>query len=256
MRLFSLSESVLVGLSSSAWRYESWLNAYPLNRSTVLDYFKNSPFYSIQCNNERNQNQTNKQQQHNNQQRLQYMIGIEYEVESASIAATTATSTSTTPTSSPISSLNPLFDPLYFLIKKCYRFGVNDVALLCLYYVIGCDPPINSTQSAASLPRGTVIPLPTFQQVATYSIQTTTYAINQAIQHYQHYKQQQQQMQHEDEDDGDDEEDDGDDEHPSISEEDSVSASESESVIVSSSVSNYRHFYSALVDDSIHRVFK
>ena len=35
-----------------SWRFEAWLNAFPLNRNTVLDYFKHSPFYDRLCNNE------------------------------------------------------------------------------------------------------------------------------------------------------------------------------------------------------------
>lgn len=32
-------------LATISWRFEAWINAYPLNRNTVLDYFKHSPFY-------------------------------------------------------------------------------------------------------------------------------------------------------------------------------------------------------------------
>lgn len=34
-------------LSTISWRYELWINTYPLNRATVLDYFKHSQFYGV-----------------------------------------------------------------------------------------------------------------------------------------------------------------------------------------------------------------
>jgi hypothetical protein len=35
----------VVDLSTISWRFEAWLNSFPLNRATVLDYFKHSQFY-------------------------------------------------------------------------------------------------------------------------------------------------------------------------------------------------------------------
>lgn len=40
-------------LAATVFRDDPWLAAYPLNRATVLDYFSNSPFYVLDCNNER-----------------------------------------------------------------------------------------------------------------------------------------------------------------------------------------------------------
>jgi hypothetical protein len=50
--LFSAAESAATALQQSAWRWESWLHTWNLNRSTVLDYFKHSDFYDRTCNNE------------------------------------------------------------------------------------------------------------------------------------------------------------------------------------------------------------
>lgn len=36
----------------TSWRFLAWLQAWPLNRSTLLDYFKQSCFYDPSCNNE------------------------------------------------------------------------------------------------------------------------------------------------------------------------------------------------------------
>lgn len=38
--------------SSRSWRYLAWLQAWPLNRNTVMDYFRISDFYDKSCNNE------------------------------------------------------------------------------------------------------------------------------------------------------------------------------------------------------------
>jgi hypothetical protein len=39
----------IVDLSTISWRFEAWLNSFPLNRQTVLDYFKHSQFYGRLC---------------------------------------------------------------------------------------------------------------------------------------------------------------------------------------------------------------
>jgi hypothetical protein len=36
------------GEATKSWRFEAWIFAYPLNRNTVLDYFKHSEFYDRQ----------------------------------------------------------------------------------------------------------------------------------------------------------------------------------------------------------------
>jgi len=41
-----------LSLQTSAWRFENWLANFPLNKSTVIDYFKHSNFYDQTCNNE------------------------------------------------------------------------------------------------------------------------------------------------------------------------------------------------------------
>lgn len=37
---------------NEAFRNDSWLQSYPLNKTTILDYFAWSPFYTLSCNNE------------------------------------------------------------------------------------------------------------------------------------------------------------------------------------------------------------
>lgn len=40
-------------LTASMWRDDEWLKFYPLNVHTAIDYFSLSPFYSMDCNNEK-----------------------------------------------------------------------------------------------------------------------------------------------------------------------------------------------------------
>jgi len=35
-------------LAHISWRFEAWVNSFPLNRNTVLDYFKHSEFYGTE----------------------------------------------------------------------------------------------------------------------------------------------------------------------------------------------------------------
>lgn len=40
-------------LTASMWRDDEWLKFYPLNAHTAIDYFSLSPFYTMDCNNEK-----------------------------------------------------------------------------------------------------------------------------------------------------------------------------------------------------------
>ena len=44
--------SMELALGKTCWRDAQWLDFYPLNQFTVLDYFSLSPFYDRSCNNE------------------------------------------------------------------------------------------------------------------------------------------------------------------------------------------------------------
>lgn len=47
-----MNDEALDELGKTTWRDDQWLGCYPLNHSTVLDYFSLSPFYDRSCNNE------------------------------------------------------------------------------------------------------------------------------------------------------------------------------------------------------------
>jgi len=164
----------LLSASSFAWRFEAWLFTYPLTSFTVLDYFKHSPYYDLNCNNERvllaqqapsAQSMAAASQSDSYAQRLRRLQGIEYEVESAPLSAA--------------GNQMPATDG-YYLIRKQQRHSPSSVSLLALYYVIGVEPgaphameavgsstPLQRVSTAfhSVLPRGTVIPMPTVSHV-------------------------------------------------------------------------------------------
>ena len=170
--LVTPSELSAASLLTSAWRYEAWLHAYPLNRATVLDYFKHSPFYSLQANNERinaavaaaqqpsaqPQQQTQRPGQAQGQgpaaeaasapassfaslTALRHMEGLEYTLDAPLAAADTAAA-------APAAS--------YFVIRKQWRVSPSVAQLLSVYYVVAALEPL----AAPSLPVGSVIPMP------------------------------------------------------------------------------------------------
>ena len=157
--LFTPSELSAAALLTSAWRYEGWLSSFPLNRATVLDYFKHSPFYSFSANNEAALSSP---------QQLRALEGVEFEVE---------------PQHS---------DALFFLIRKQWRSSPSTTHLLQLFYVVGVEPtaavPPPSSSSAAPLPsspplpRGSVVPLPSFSAVARCALQSAFTHLNAAVQ--------------------------------------------------------------------------
>ncbi|GAB5359896.1 hypothetical protein AAMO2058_000581400 [Amorphochlora amoebiformis] len=122
----------------NTWRYESWIYFYDLNRMTVLDYFKHSPFYDRTCNNEV------VLQQGNSQDRIYEMEGTYYEPDRKTSER----------------------DPNYFVIRKLRRErskgrGGWRVQLLALYYVLGHGPG-----------RGTIFCLPDMHSVLSYNLTT------------------------------------------------------------------------------------
>lgn len=131
---------------TKSWRFEGWLDAYQLNRNTVLDYFRHSEFYDRTCNNE-----TALMQQFDHT-KLKLMTGIEYQVDT---------------------SIN---DPSYFLISKQYRESPKIVKTLVLYYIVGQDP-LDQT----GIKRGTVFPLPDMYSVFRYNMESALYYVNSAF---------------------------------------------------------------------------
>jgi hypothetical protein len=174
MSLLSSREAAAASLLNSAWRYEEWLHTWPLNKSTVLDYFKHSDFYDRTCNNEIAIMQTMSadamRSAHHAPGSAQHMLmpcsaarmlievvcilfyvlccvlcvcvwccsqleGVEYSVDA------------------------PSGDD-YFVIRKHWRADPSTVHLMALYYVVGIEP------TDPLMPqRGTVFPMPDLHTV-------------------------------------------------------------------------------------------
>ena len=153
--LRTASESSSAALSTSAWRYEAWLSAFPLNRATVLDYFKHSPFYDPACNNERTAAAAGGGGGGGGAaQQLRGMEGVEFEVDQSVSAS-------------------PSPDPSYFLVRKQWRSSPSRVHALALYYVVGVD--------AAPLLRGSVVFLPALAEVARCAVDGALTQLNAAV---------------------------------------------------------------------------
>ena len=193
--LLTPSELSRLSLSTSAWRYEGWLHAYPLNRATVLDYFKHSPFYEpLTANNERinaassaalaaaaptaANSQSNAHSANTAQSSLaalRHMEGLEYALDSPPATAATSPASAS-----------------YFVVRKQWRLSPSSVHVLAVYYVVAATPePAPATASAtvtpttpapASLPAGSVIPMPRFDALAQCALDSSASTAQAAIQ--------------------------------------------------------------------------
>ena len=121
----------------------------------MLDYFKHSPFYSFTCNNEAVLSSGGPSQ-------LRSMEGVEFEVAESPSAPSQATS-----------------DSAYFLIRKQWRSSPTVTYLLQLYYVVGVES--TAASSSTSLPRGSVVPLPSFSAVARCALESALTSLNSAM---------------------------------------------------------------------------
>jgi len=129
------------------WRWVAWLEKFPLNRNTVLDYFKFSDFYDRTCNNELII------QQNVDPAKIKTLTGIEYELD-ADIAK----------------------DDSYYLLRKQHRDSPRSVRVLSWYYVV------NDEQPGGTGPlRGTVFPLPDLHAVLRMNLTTSMFYVNSAF---------------------------------------------------------------------------
>jgi len=134
-------------LATVSWRFEAWTREFPLNKNTVLDYFKHSPFYDRQCNNELIL------QQGADVSKLKSLTGIEYEIDTESGKG-----------------------EFYFVIRKQHRESPTSVRVLGLFYIVGVSP-----QNGMGPERGTVFPLPDMHSVFCCNLVTAMYYMNSAF---------------------------------------------------------------------------
>ena len=95
-------------LAHTSWRFQAWLDHWPLNRNTLLDYFKHSDFYDTQCNNE-----VIIMQRNEGAGGLKTLTGVEYEV---------------------VQHVSK--DPNYFLILKQYRESPESVRIMQVWLLV------------------------------------------------------------------------------------------------------------------------
>mmetsp|Transcript_7177 Transcript_7177/g.13599 ORF Transcript_7177/g.13599 Transcript_7177/m.13599 type:complete len:208 (-) Transcript_7177:412-1035(-) len=139
-----LADDYKIALTKS-WRNEAWINSGQLNRHTVMDYFKDSPFYDRNCCQE-----TLKRQGFDpTQENLRKMTGVQYELLGGDQSRIDIDG--------------------WFVIRKLYRASTTDVKILQHYYVMG---PAKPGQSPNAPPFGTVIPLPDMHSVFSTAVQT------------------------------------------------------------------------------------
>lgn len=185
--LLTSSEHSALSLVTSAWRYEGWLHAYPLNRATVVDYFKHSPFYSLQANNERI-NAAAASSASSASVSLRHMEGLEYVLDAPYVdvmsdAAATNGATATNHTAAASAS--------YFVIRKQWRLTPSTAHLLAVYYVVAASVDVSvaaagngtsgSVPSPSSLPVGSVIPMPHFHSLCQCALDSSAVTLTAAI---------------------------------------------------------------------------
>ena len=129
--------------STTSFLYQAWLDSYPLTIDTVMDYFKYSPFYDRQCNNEVLAIQ-NRPQSH-----LISLKGLEYEVV-----------------------LPPENNNDVFIIHKKYRHNEHFSDILAIYYILA-----NGDTGL----RGMVFPMPDIHSVCKYNLMSYIYYIKQYL---------------------------------------------------------------------------
>ena len=151
--LLTPSQLSALSLSTSAWRFESWLSSFPLTKGTVVDYFKHSNFYDATCNNELAAIQSINESQTTDDLNslLLSMRGVEFTLDARST------------------------DQL-FLIRKQWRYSATRSDLLALYYVIGREP-----ETASEPLRGTIFPMPTLHSTLVCNLNSILYSIRDAF---------------------------------------------------------------------------
>lgn len=165
-----LKEEYLQDLCKS-WRYEAWINSFPLNRNTVLDYFKHSDFYDRTCNNE------TLAMQGMDPSHLKNLTGVQYEIGRPDKEREDNTEWLLirkiyrhSPTKVRIHGLRFvtfLWMQWDFMLhtKTSHSNRTNtllQVSLINVYFIVGVDPPADNPTAPQ---RGTVIPLPDMHSV-------------------------------------------------------------------------------------------
>jgi mediator of RNA polymerase II transcription subunit 6 len=129
-------------MESQAWRFATWLSMYPLDPSSVLDYFKHSPFYDRSCNNELLELQSAGLDPAQRTVQLHGMTGLEYELDLSS----------------------------RYLIRKQYRRSPTEVNVHSVYYIVGAGVGV-----------GTVYMLPSVHTVLSSQISSAAHYLEQAV---------------------------------------------------------------------------
>lgn len=139
-------------------RVPGWIDLYPLSSNNVYDYFRNTPFFDRNCNNEF------LGMQHMDS-KIKTMTGVEYEV------------------AKKMSSLGTIN---WFVIYKQCRLSPTEVRLINAYYVVGVERPLHASTAPE---RGTVIPLPDIHSVLATNLRTTLHYLQEAVQELHSLKQ-------------------------------------------------------------------